>query len=465
MDYTKLFKMCGYDDELLKKESKRIDKALQRGKITESDIAVGERRVQAYYPLELEGMRKILKCWLKEFVNLMNCRDEHRIVIYTEWPGVGAAMGQGAMLHYPDVYVATPASETINIIYGQIFDKLGPILAVGEETGFPPSEAHCALWQTHTGIIKTGLVPKPDLIIAPGYLCDIPAESDQLIEEVLGIPVAHIDGCLDWQWGLWPEIPAREIDYGVHRLKQVQAKMGEIIGAPVTDEDVNAGFLDIMKIYYNFQPLVTMKAKADPQPVSEIALDLIFWMTNTPMRHKDEANDALMTLTKEVKKRIDEGFGITPKGAPRVFVTWPVAVDPSVIHMIEGTGLNVAHTCMNWLPPSFYKVNYTDPLAILLEATYKEGVCSSSGAVGYDIEVCKTFDLDGVIILYPYSCRLTAIPPIMKKKAIEKECGIPAMVLEADVYDTRQYSTGQLLTRVEAFSELLRARKAAKVVA
>ena len=463
MDYTKFLELCGYDDALLKEQSPRIDKAFQRAGITEADVSRGEERLQTYYPVELEGVRGLLGCWMKEFVNLMLCRDEYKKIIYTEWPGVGAAMGQGAMLHYPDVYVATPMSQTINIVYGAIFDKLGSVLEAGEETGFPPGEAHCALWQAHVGALKTGLIPEPDLVIAPGYLCDIPAETDQLVEEVLDIPVVHIDGCLDWQWGLWPEVPAREVNYGVRRLREVQAKMGEVIGGEVTAEDVNKGFADVMKIYYNFQPLVTMMAKADPQPVSQLALDLVFWMTNTPMRHKDESNQALMTLTKEVRDRIDQGFGISPKGSPRIFSAWPIAVDPRVGHMIEEVGLNVAVVCLNWLAPSYYKVTYADALAILLEATYKTGVCSTSGAVGYDVEVCKTFDVDGAIITYPYSCRLVAITPIMKKKAIQEQLGIPAMVLEADVYDTRQYSAGSLKTRVEAFAELLRAKKAATV--
>ena len=459
MDYTKLLQLCGYDDELLKQQSPRIDKAFQRAQITEADVSRGEERIQRYYDTELQGVRLLLRCWMKEFVNLMLCRDEYKTIIYTEWPGVGAALGQGAMHHHADLYVSTPASQTLNQIYGALFDKLTPVMEAGEQIGFPPGEAHCALWQTHVGALQLGLIPKPDLIIAPGYLCDIPCESDELVEQVLGIPVVHIDGCLDWQWGLWPEIPAREVNYGVKRLKEVQAKMGEVLGGEVTDEAVNLGFMDLMKLYYNFQPLVTMLGNADPQPTSQTSLDPIFWMMNSPMRHKDEANEACMILTKEIKDRIDQGVGIAPKGAPRIFTAWRIAVDPGVLKMMEEVGLNVAVVGQDWLASSFYQVTRTDPLGLMLEATYKTGPCSSSGAVGYDVEVCKAFNLDGAIITYPYSCRMCAITPIMKKKGIQDQCGIPAMVLEADVYDTRQYSPASMRTRVEAFAELLRMKK------
>jgi benzoyl-CoA reductase/2-hydroxyglutaryl-CoA dehydratase subunit BcrC/BadD/HgdB len=51
---------------------------------------------------------------------------------------------------------------------------------------------------------------------------------------------------------------------------------------------------------------------------------------------------------------------------------------------------------------------------------------------------------------------------MITKRTIEKELGIPVLVLEGDCYDTRNYSAGQLRTRVETFAELLRAAKAAK---
>ncbi|MFH1026331.1 MAG: 2-hydroxyacyl-CoA dehydratase family protein, partial [Nitrospirota bacterium] len=68
--------------------------------------------------------------------------------------------------------------------------------------------------------------------------------------------------------------------------------------------------------------------------------------------------------------------------------------------------------------------------------------------------------VDGAILCYPYSCRPYTIPPLMSKKALKDRLGIPVLVLEGDAYDTRNYSAGQLRTRVETFAELLKMRKA-----
>jgi benzoyl-CoA reductase/2-hydroxyglutaryl-CoA dehydratase subunit BcrC/BadD/HgdB len=37
--------------------------------------------------------------------------------------------------------------------------------------------------------------------------------------------------------------------------------------------------------------------------------------------------------------------------------------------------------------------------------------------------------------------------------------GIPVLVVEGDIYDTRNYSAGQLKTRIESFAEVLKAKK------
>ena len=64
--------------------------------------------------------------------------------------------------------------------------------------------------------------------------------------------------------------------------------------------------------------------------------------------------------------------------------------------------------------------------------------------------------MDGFINLYPFSCRALALYPLIAKKDIEEDLGIPVLALEGDYYDTRNYSPEALRTRVETFAEMLR---------
>ena len=47
----------------------------------------------------------------------------------------------------------------------------------------------------------------------------------------------------------------------------------------------------------------------------------------------------------------------------------------------------------------------------------------------------------------------------MAKKVMKEELGIPVLALEGDCYDTRNYSAGQLRTRIETFADMLRSIK------
>jgi benzoyl-CoA reductase/2-hydroxyglutaryl-CoA dehydratase subunit BcrC/BadD/HgdB len=50
----------------------------------------------------------------------------------------------------------------------------------------------------------------------------------------------------------------------------------------------------------------------------------------------------------------------------------------------------------------------------------------------------------------------------MGKKALREKLDIPILVVEGDSYDTRNYSAGQLRTRIESFAEILKMKNAAK---
>ena len=462
MDYMHLFKLCGYDEEEITRESPRIDKAFQRMDIGEEDVRRAEGRIMEHYDVQLQGVRKLLGVHMREMINVVLAREENRMVVYSEWPGVGTALMMAGIHSVKDVYFGTPASQTINMVMGSIFDKLSPILEAGEQNGLPAGEAHCALWQTHLGAIVKGVIPAPDLLVSPGYLCDIPAETDQMLYEVHGIPVVYFDGCLDAQWGEWPNIRPGQVKYAAGKLEKTRRKIEEVIGCSISDDAVRASFWDIMKIYLNLQPMVELMGRADPQPTSQVNIDLAWWLVNNPMRHRDDGVQALNMLTLEVKQLIDEGKGILPKGAPRIYLAQRVAVDPSVLRMIEDVGLALPSCCVDWLLPVEMEIKATDPYEVIMEGLFRKGLCSGSGGIAYDVECCKKWEVDGAIIPYPYSCRLYAITPLMIKAAIKKELGIPAMVLEWDAYDTRQYSAGQLRTRVETFAELLRATKGMK---
>jgi benzoyl-CoA reductase/2-hydroxyglutaryl-CoA dehydratase subunit BcrC/BadD/HgdB len=90
-------------------------------------------------------------------------------------------------------------------------------------------------------------------------------------------------------------------------------------------------------------------------------------------------------------------------------------------------------------------------------------MCSSYSNIRHNVEICRAQNVDGAICFFPFSCRPYSINPLMIRQAIQEELGIPALVMEFGGYDPREYTAGQLRTRVEAFAEMVKMSKAAKV--
>ena len=460
--YTELLTLCGFEPAEIEKERPRIDKAFQKMGIGEEDIRRGESRIEEYFDVELEGVRKLLGVWMKELVSIALAREENRKVIMSEWPGPHTGFLAKAVYAVEDVYFGTPGM-VFTIVLGGIFDKLNPLFEAGEGLGQAPGSAHCGLFQMQVGAIEKGLMPVPDLIVAPGCVCDAGAEAGELIHELYGIPVVYIDACLDWQWGEYPQVGTRQVKYISGKLAKVRRRIEDVIGYEIPEEGLTRGLASVGQTARLIQILAKLMAKADPQPISQANLDLLYFMLATPLRHRDEANEA--PLADEVTQLIQQGKGVVPRGAPRVYSAMRFASNPDIWKMIQDVGLAVPVALLDWLPPEVrQRSQFADPIEALVDSAYRTTpACTASGNIWYDVECCKACNVDGAIAVYPFSCRAYANNPLMVAKAIKEELGIPAITLEYGGYDCRDYPAGALRTRVETFAELLRMRKASKV--
>jgi len=204
---------------------------------------------------------------------------------------------------------------------------------------------------------------------------------------------------------------------------------------------------------------------ADPMPISAVetglALELAAGSTGSAISEGPEAVDI---LTKEVKKRVEEGIGTIEKGAPRVMTFLAPFSDPSIVRMIENTGLALSATLMTVPPPkAAHPTTYTTLGEIQADREMTIGNYHSSYAV---VKRCAdavtSLNMDGVLWGYLYNCRPSAHTSHFLKKWVEEETGVPVLPLEMDIYDSRNYSAAALRNRVETFAEMLRASKASR---
>jgi len=461
-DFLKLF---DFTQDEIQREAPRFARAFEICGITDIDIERGIRRLDEYFEMKLKGVRGVLAATLLAFnSHILAKEDGAEKIVYGEWPLPPQIMSAACNVAPPTVFLGAP-TQLINVVLGQVFGKVAPITSAGEGCGQPAGNAHCALYQTFLGAIELGIIPKPDLLLASGFWCDPPSEAAEILHSLYGIPILYCDGNADSPWNYWPKAWERQVRYFGYQIEKMVDDLGDFIGVEISDEAKRKTIKANAALVYNQQKISNILAVADPQPISHVSAALGNWLYNIPLSPEVHARavNGLATLVDEIEERVKKGKGIGEKGAPRVYFSIAGLTDPSIISMVEQTGMNVTNIFFQLYPPrALYRTEYKG-FGHKVAMSYQKGgpFVGSFGLIEFVKDYVNMCNLDGVIYSFSYSCKGYSTPAQMVKKDVEKEFGIPTLVLEGDIYDSRNYSAEQMRTRVETFAEILREAKRA----
>lgn len=468
--YSKLFQMCGFTQAEIDEQRPRIDKVLERiGVTTKEAVREAEECVQANFDVELNGTRQFLWVFMNEFLDAVLARDENDCVVYSNLPipfHVSQPFIEAVKDKGSKVYVGCALDMCWQVL-GPVFNQVNDLLEAGELLGQTAGRAHCSHYQINAGLYEKGIIPKPDLLIGSGLFCDQSAEADELTSKLYDFPTVYIDGLNDWNYGTWPELEEHGVQYVREKLVNAYRTFEEATGVPVTEEHLAKGLTYVGKTTMGWQNLVDMVAKIDPQPISQADITLPFYIWSLFNHYEPQALAAFNAMMRDVNKRKKEGKGVVPKGAPSVYVQLRTNCDTRPMKTFEELGLRVPMMFFDkMLPETMAESQYTDLYSIVAEALYKIPIfAGTESSIEYWERMCKMNEVDGMIMWYQFSCRPWCAPPLMGKRAIQERLGIPVLIVEGDSWDSRNYSHGQLRTRVESFAEVLKMNKAAQMAA
>jgi benzoyl-CoA reductase/2-hydroxyglutaryl-CoA dehydratase subunit BcrC/BadD/HgdB len=288
-------------------------------------------------------------------------------------------------------------------------------------------------------------------------------KADELMQYKYAYPVEYVDSCLDSPWGTWPDYNQETVHYLGAQVNKLFEVLKDKFGLEINEETWEKARLISGKLYMSINEL-SRHITADPVPLSvadtQLVLSIPTACTGVAI---EEGPEAVSILAEEVGKRVEEGFGVVPKGSPRVVILMQSFSDTVINRLIEEVGLAVPLT-MILLPPNRPPEPY--PYSTLGEkraeqAMFTGAYHSTYGWIKRNMDGLKVVDLDGVIYTYPFSCRPIVCTSKLTKEEIEKEIGLPTLLLEIDLYDKRNYSIASLRTRLEAFAEMLQGKKRA----
>jgi benzoyl-CoA reductase/2-hydroxyglutaryl-CoA dehydratase subunit BcrC/BadD/HgdB len=75
---------------------------------------------------------------------------------------------------------------------------------------------------------------------------------------------------------------------------------------------------------------------------------------------------------------------------------------------------------------------------------------------GMVVDMVDKYDVDGLVIHSNRSCKPYSLGQYDIQRIVQKIRGIPALVIEADMCDARNFSESQIETRIDAFMEILK---------
>jgi len=459
-----LLTLCGFEPDEIEQQRHRIETTFERLNLGAEDMVQAVSRINTNFDIELLGVRKALGVWLKELFDLVLARDEGKKLIYFGYPPfqyIGLVI-KAASEAVGDFYVGCPEVVLCQTM-GQIFGKHTPILEAAEMDGLTPGHAMCSLLQMKHGALSKGMIPVPDLGIATSYFCDMGPKADELMQHRYGFPVEFIDSCMDSPWGEWPEYDPERVRYFGQQMEQMFDSLDKRLGIKI-DEAIWMGARKLAGRLYKAIYRLNFSLMADPVPLgvadTELILNFPSGCTGIAM---SEGAEAIEILAEEAEKRVADGFGVVPKNAPRVFIAFQSLVDPVFNKLLQEVGLAVP-VSMTLLPP----MPKVDPLTFESLGEKRAQIAmgggmyhSSYGTLKRVEEGLKHTELDGVLYNYQFSCRPMACNSKLMKEHLEKETGLPTLLLDMDIYDDRNYSAGALRTRLEAFAEMLKAKKSA----
>jgi benzoyl-CoA reductase/2-hydroxyglutaryl-CoA dehydratase subunit BcrC/BadD/HgdB len=455
--------MCGYEPEELERELPRVRKAFARLGITDDDVARGKERISKFYDMDLKGVRRLLGLFVKELVNITLARDEGRDkIIHTCMASGFEAVSSAIVTFSKDVFVAVP-NPPFMVVFGVMFGKFIPILEAAEDLWLKGGlVAHCAMVKCRVGLISLGLVPRPDVMVTSGFLCDTSAKTNDLLGELYGTPMIYFDTCQDRE--AWEQPDAdRPVLLAAKSMRKASEDLGKLVGFQVQDDMVWEVLRARAKYGASVEKLRNLVRESDPVPFASTHENLFSWISPVALSLETlaVATEAVDTLYGELKDRVDKGVGVTTKGAPKILGILPNHhSDPRLEQLFNELDMAIVAFDYELSVPTPSSLRETkDPYEAVSLRLLGSMAEPPVARVGLITEACKRWHIDGVLDHYHVGCRTVAGDALIIHEALARELGIPVLLLEWENFDPRVFHYEEYRARLEMFKSMIEGRR------
>jgi bcr-type benzoyl-CoA reductase subunit B len=334
--------------------------------------------------------------------------------------------------------------------------KMGPELcAVAEEHGYHQdlcSYARIDLGAYFSGNTPVGKLPKPNLLFASNNICQTVVYWFKVLAHYWKVPLVLFDTPYNFE-----DITDNNISYMVRQFEEMIPTLEGVSGRRFNYQK----FQEIIRIAKEAsitwgEVLAAMKARPSPMTIFDAFGHLAPIVS---LRGLPVTLDYYRILLSELKERVDKGMGAVKNEHKRLMwdniAIWYKVRDLSNLFAEQGMNFVTATYTNAWAET----ITYTDvnqPFESMAKA-YSLVILNNN--LNHRLELMKRlikeYQVDGLVIHSARSCKPYSVGQYDLKRLLMERLGIPSVIIEADITDSRVFSEEQARTRIEAFFEAM----------
>lgn len=291
--------------------------------------------------------------------------------------------------------------------------------------------------------------PQADMMVSTsGAGCDAQGKSFEVASNLTGIPVHHMTTPFKYE-------DAEVIDYYKDELSRLIDFLEKKTGRELDYERLKSIVKESNEATKYFRRSNELR-KARPVPIGGIECILHYPPITNLLGDVKRTTNFYKSLCDEIEQRIKEGVGVVDEDAIRImWLHYPPLHDLRLLKHIETLGGIVVFTEPALLFWGMAEGNDTiDALSKKYTSVFSNG--DAYKRIDADLKIAKMLEVDAVINFLHFGCKNICSIATMTKDAFKENMGIPVLDVDGDVIDPRNYASGQVRTRVEAFIEMLK---------
>ena len=300
------------------------------------------------------------------------------------------------------------------------------------------AETYCSYHKILMGAAFSGVLPKPKFIINTSMICDANNLTFRALADYYDVPQFYID--------IPTSADEESIKYVADQLREMTAFIEEHTGRKLDENVLKQYAVRTKETIDNFKECLELKK--DTTIPNDITSEMYEVFLTHPMLGTEETLRYSQMLKEDLKN--------APKKSG-IRLLWMHTIPYFQMPLRDRLNFNEKCQIIS-CDMNFENFVDTDPEKPY-ESMAKRLVMSSfnghsDNRINRAAEVAKQLDVDGIIYFCHWGCKQTMGAAVNAKRKLE-EMGFPTLVLNGDGGDRRNTSDGQILTRLDAFIEML----------